>query len=306
MPSRRQFIQRSATLLAFASTPWWARSAMALAADPLLQRTIPSSGETLPVIGLGTSHTFDVRIDDAVLAPLEELLRTFVNGGAKLIDTSPSYGAAEQVIGALLQRTSTQDKAFLASKISATGRDSGLAQFNLSLQALQTERIDLMQVQNLRDARTQLALLRDLRAQGKVHYIGVTHYQESAHDDLLDVLAREKVDFVQINYSVAERNAEKRLLPYCADHGIAVVINRPFQGGQLLRPVKDKPLPDWAMEIDASSWAQLLLKFILAEPAVTAVIPRGSTPRHMADNLKAGHGRLPDAALRAKIVQAFS
>ena len=193
----------------------------------------------------------------------------------------------------------------LCSKISATGREQGLAQFKQSLQALQTERIDLMQVQNLRDTRTQLALLRDLKAQGKVRYIGVTHYLESAHDDLLEVLVREKLDFVQFNYSVAERNAEKRLLPYCADHGIAVLINRPLQRGQLLQPVKGKPLPDWAMEIDASSWAQLLLKFILAEQAVTAVLPTTSDPHHMADNLKAGHGRLPDAAQRAKIVQAF-
>lgn len=306
MPNRRQFVQRSAALLTLAVAPWWTRSAMAITPDQLLQRTIPSSGETLPAIGLGTSRTFDVRLDDASLKPLEEVVRTFINGGATLIDTAPSYGASERVTGALLKRTNTQDKAFLASKISATGRERGLAQFDNSRRALQTERIDLMQVHNLQDTRTQLALLRDLKEQGKVRYIGVTHYLEAAHDDLLEVLAREKLDFVQFNYSVAERNAEKRLLPYCADHGIATLINRPFQRGQLLRPVKGKPLPDWAIEIDANSWAQLLLKFILAEPAVTAVIPATSNPRYMADNLKAGHGRLPDAALRAKIVQAFS
>lgn len=306
MPNRRQFVQRSAALLTLAVAPWWTRSAMAITPDQLLQRTIPSSGETLPAIGLGTSRTFDVRLDDAILKPLEEVVRTFINGGATLIDTAPSYGASERVTGALLKRTNTQDKAFLASKISATGRERGLAQFDNSRRALQTERIDLMQVHNLQDTRTQLALLRDLKEQGKVRYIGVTHYLEAAHDDLLEVLAREKLDFVQFNYSVAERNAEKRLLPYCADHGIATLINRPFQRGQLLRPVKGKPLPDWAIEIDANSWAQLLLKFILAEPAVTAVIPATSNPRYMADNLKAGHGRLPDAALRAKIVQAFS
>ena len=307
MPSRRQFIQHSAALLTLTAAPWWARSAMALLSpDQLLQRTIPSSGETLPAIGLGTSRTFDVRLDDAILKPLENVVRNFINGGATLIDTAPSYGAAERVTGALLQRTNAQDKVFLASKISANGRERGLAQFDNSRRALQTARIDLMQVHNLQDTRTQLALLRDLQAEGKVRYIGVTHYLESAHDDLLEVLVREKLDFVQFNYSVAERNAEKRLLPYCADHGIATLINRPFQRGQLLRPFKDKPLPDWAMEIDANSWAQLLLKFILAEPAVTAVIPATSNPRYMADNLKAGHGRLPDAALRAKIVQAFS
>ncbi len=306
MPSRRQFIQRSATLLALAAAPGWARAGALADPSQLLQRPIPSSGETLPVIGLGTSRTFDVRIDDAILKPLENVVRTFSNGGAKLIDTAPSYGAAEQVTGELLQRTNTQDKVFLASKISANGRERGLAQFNDSLRALQTKRIDLMQVHNLQDTRTQLALLRELKDQGKVRYIGVTHYLDSAHDDLLEVLKREKLDFVQFNYSVAERNAEKRLLPFCADHGIATLINRPFQRGQLLRPLKDKPLPDWAIEVDANSWAQLLLKFILANQAVTVVIPATSNPRYMADNLKAGRGRLPDGAQRERIIQAFS
>ncbi|HBX56273.1 aldo/keto reductase [Pseudomonas sp. UBA2684] len=307
MPNRRHFIQRSATLLALAAAaPWLPR--FAFAADPtqLLQRAIPSSGEKLPVIGLGTSRTFDVRLDDASLKPLDEVLRTFINGGARLIDTAPSYGASEAVTGELLKRTNTQGKAFLATKISATGRERGMAQFEASLKALQTDKLDLVQVHNLQDTRTQLALLRELKAQGKVRYIGITHYIESAHDDLLAVLAQEPVDFVQLNYSVGERNAEKRLLPYCADHGIATLINRPFQRAQLLSRVKGRALPDWAMETDATSWAQLLLKFILANQAVTAVIPATSNPRYMADNLQAGQGRLPDAALRAKIVQAFT
>ncbi|MHA6495314.1 aldo/keto reductase [Pseudomonas borbori] len=307
MPSRRHFIQRSASLLALAAAaPLLPRFAFALDPTQLLQRVIPSSGEALPVIGLGTSRTFDVRIEDDSLEPLEDVIRTFINGGGRLIDTAPSYGNSEQVTGALLERTSTEAKAFLASKISATGRERGLQQFEASLRALQTERIDLMQVHNLQDTRTQLALLRELKEQGKVRYIGVTHYRESAHDDLLDALAREKVDFVQFNYSVGERNAEKRLLPYCADHGIATLINRPFQRGELLARVKDKPLPSWAMEVDANSWAQLLLNFIIAHPAVTAVIPATSKPRYMADNLKAGHGRIADAALREKIAQAFN
>lgn len=307
MPNRRHFIQRSAALLALAAAaPWLPRSAFAVDPSQLLQRAIPSSGEAIPAIGLGTSGTFDVRLDDAILKPLDEVMRTFINGGGRLIDTAPSYGAAEQITGELLKRTNTQSKAFLASKISATGRERGLAQFTASLRALQSDKLDLAQVHNLQDTGTQLALLRELKTQGKVRYIGVTHYQEAAHDDLLEVLAREKLDFVQVNYSVAERNAEKRLLPYCADHGIAVLINRPFLRGQLFKLVKDQPLPDWALEIDANSWAQLLLKFILANQAVTAVIPATSKPRYMADNLKAGHGRLPDAALRAKIVQVFS
>lgn len=305
MPSRRHFIQGSASLLALAATPWLPSLAYA---DPsqLLKRAIPSSGELLPVIGLGTARTFDVSPSDDNLNALDAVMRTFINGGAKLIDTSPSYGAAEVVTGKLLQRTQTQGKAFLASKISTSGRERGMAQFEASLQALQTDTLDLVQVHNLQDTYTQLALLRELKAEGKVRYIGITHYIESAHDDLLEVLGKESVDFVQLNYSVGERNAEKRLLPYCADHGIATLINRPFQRGQLLGRVKGKPLPNWAMETDATSWAQLLLKFTLANPAVTAVIPATSNPRYMADNLKAGIGRLPDAALREKIVQAFS
>lgn len=264
MPSRRHFIQGSASLLALAATPWLPSLAYA---DPsqLLKRAIPSSGELLPVIGLGTARTFDVSPSDDNLNALDAVMRTFING-----------------------------------------RERGMAQFEASLQALQTDTLDLVQVHNLQDTYTQLALLRELKAEGKVRYIGITHYIESAHDDLLEVLGKESVDFVQLNYSVGERNAEKRLLPYCADHGIATLINRPFQRGQLLGRVKGKPLPNWAMETDATSWAQLLLKFILANPAVTAVIPATSNPRYMADNLKAGIGRLPDAALREKIVQAFS
>jgi aryl-alcohol dehydrogenase-like predicted oxidoreductase len=306
MPSRRHFIQRSAVLLGLAAAaPWLASRAFALDPEQLLQRRIPGSDEFLPVIGLGTSRTFNVSLDDASLDPLEEVMRTFINGGGKLIDTAPSYGNAEAVSGELLRRTSTQDKAFLASKVSASGRERGMAQVEASLRALQTERLDLLQVHNLQDTRTQLALLRELKEQGKVRYIGITHYRESAHDDLLAVLAKEPLDFVQFNYSVAERNAEKRLLPYCADRGIATLINRPFQRGQLFDRVEDKPLPDWAVEIDATSWAQLLLKFILAHPAATVVIPATSKARYMADNLMAGHGRLPDAALRERIARAF-
>jgi aryl-alcohol dehydrogenase-like predicted oxidoreductase len=306
MPSRRHFIQRGAALLGLAAAaPWLPRGAFAQDPGQLLQRAIPGSGELLPVIGLGTSRTFDVRLDDASLAPLEEVMRTFIHGGARLLDSAPSYGNAEAVSGELLRRTGTQDKAFLASKVSAYGRERGLAQFEASLRALQSDQLDLLQVHNLQDTRTQLALLRELKAHGRVRYIGITHYREAAHDELLAVLAKEPVDFVQLNYSVAERNAERRLLPYCAEHGIATLINRPFQRGQLFARVAGKALPDWALEVDASSWAQLLLKFILAHPAVTVVIPATAKARYMADNLQAGHGRLPDAALRERIVRAF-
>ena len=304
MQTRRQLLSRSALLATVAALgpllPLLARGA-----EPLRQRAIPATGEMLPVIGLGTSRTHDVQLDDDKMRTLLEVLRVLVEGGARVIDTAPSYGNADRVVGELVQRGDVRRQVFLASKVSATGRERGVAQIEKSFEALQTGVIDLIQVHNLQDTRTQLQLLRTLKEQGRIRYIGVTHYVESAHDRLLEVLKQEPVDFVQFNYSVSERNAERRLLPYCAEHGIATLINRPFTRGNLLSRVKGKPLPGWAADIDASSWAQLLLKFILAEPAVTTVIPATSNPRYMADNLMAGQGRLPDARQREMIVEAF-
>ena len=304
MQTRRQLLSRSALLATVAALgpllPLLARGA-----EPLRQRAIPATGEMLPVIGLGTSRTHDVQLDDDEMRTLLEVLRVLVEGGARVIDTAPSYGNADRVVGELVQRGDVRRQVFLASKVSATGRERGVAQIEKSFEALQTGVIDLIQVHNLQDTRTQLQLLRTLKEQGRIRYIGVTHYVESAHDRLLEVLKQEPVDFVQFNYSVSERNAEKRLLPYCADNGIATLINRPFTRGNLLSRVKGKPLPGWAADIDAGSWAQLLLKFILAEPAVTTVIPATSNPRYMADNLMAGQGRLPDARQRELIVEAF-
>jgi aryl-alcohol dehydrogenase-like predicted oxidoreductase len=304
MYRRRQFLQGSAVCMAIAALGPLL-PALSFAAQGVLRRTIPSSGEALPVIGLGTSITHNTSLDDPQMERLLEVLRVLVEGGASLIDTAPSYGNAERVVGELVKRHSQRDKVFLASKVSSTGRERGMAQIEASFHALQTDTIDLIQVHNLQDTSTQLGLLRELKQEGRVRYIGVTHYLESAHDRLLETLKQEPVDFVQFNYSVSERNAEKQLLPYCADNGIATLINRPFTRGNLLSRVKDKPLPAWAAEIDASSWAQLLLKFILAEPAVTAVIPATSNPRYMVDNLLAGQGRLPDQRQRQLIVEAF-
>lgn len=304
MQTRRQLLHRSALLATLAALGPLLPS-LAKAAEPLRTREIPASGEMLPVIGLGTSITHNVSLDDDQMQHLLEVLRVLLEGGAKLIDTAPSYGNADRVVGELVQRHQAREQVFLATKVSSTGRERGLAQIEASFKALQTDTIDLIQVHNLQDTSTQLGLLRELKEQGRIRYIGVTHYVESAHDRLLDVLKQEPVDFVQFNYSVSERNAEKQLLPYCADNGIATLINRPFTRGNLLSRVKGKPLPGWAADIDASSWAQLLLKFILAEPAVTAVIPATSNPRYMADNILAGQGRLPDARQRQLIVEAF-
>jgi len=302
MPSRRQLLQYSATLAALGALA----PLPALGALGLLQRPIPASGELLPVIGLGTSRTHDVVLDKASLKPLLKVLRTLVNGGASLIDTAPSYGRAEAVCGELMASSGLRERLFLASKVSSTGREAGLRQIEASFKALQTERIDLLQVHNLQDTRTQLALLRELKERGRIRYIGVTHYLDSAHERLLEVLRQEPVDFVQFNYSIGERNAERALLPYCAEKGIAVLINRPFQRAALFEKVRGRKLPDWAtVELDAGSWAQLMLKFILAQPAVTAVIPATSNPRYMADNLLAGQGRLPNAAQRQRIIQLF-
>ena len=304
MQTRRQMLYRSA-LLAGVATLGALCPSLARAAEPIRMRRIPSSGELLPVIGLGTSRTHDIRLDDPAMQALLEVLRVLVEGGASVIDTAPSYGNADRVVGELVNGLDARERVFLASKVSARGHERGRAQIEESFASLQTGTVDLMQVHNLQDTGTQLGLLRELKGQGRIRYIGVTHYVESAHDQLLRVLKQEPVDFVQFNYSVGERNAEKRLLPYCADNGIATLINRPFTRGNLLSQVRGRPLPAWAAEIDATSWAQLLLKFILAEPAVTVVIPATSNPRYMADNLMAGQGRLPDARQRQMIVDAF-
>lgn len=306
MPTRRQFVQYTAALGALASCgPLMSR--LAFAAQPLLQRKIPATGELLPVIGLGTSQTFNVDPESADMAPLREVLAAFVAGGAKVIDTAPSYGRAEGVSGELVAQAAARDKVFLATKVSSTGREAGMRQIEASFKALRTDRIDLIQVHNLQDTRTQLALLRELKAQGRIRYIGVTHYVESAHDELLAVLKQEPVDFVQINYSIGARNAEHKLLPYCADKGIATLINRTFEAGRLFAKVKGRAVPEWAgAELDASSWAQLMLKFVLANPAVTAVIPATSQPRYVLDNLLAGQGRLPNAEQLKRIATEFA
>jgi aryl-alcohol dehydrogenase-like predicted oxidoreductase len=306
MPTRRQFIQYSA-LLGAAASCGSLMSPLAFAAQPLLQRKIPASGELLPSIGLGTSQTFNVDPASAEMAPLRDVLRAFVDGGASVIDTAPSYGRAEQVTGDLVSQAGVRDRVFLATKVSSTGREAGMRQIEASFKALQTDKIDLIQVHNLQDTRTQLALLRELKAQGRIRYIGVTHYVESAHDELLAVLKKEPVDFVQVNYSIGARNAERTLLPYCAEHGIATLINRTFEAGRLFAKVKGRTLPEWAAaELDASSWAQLMLKFVLANPAVTTVIPATSQPRYVLDNLLAGQGRLPDARQLQRIAAEFA
>ncbi|ARP80865.1 aldo/keto reductase [Bordetella genomosp. 8] len=321
MPTRRRFLL-NAPIAALA--PGWMLHAVpahaqraggtpgtppAPGAAAMHRRPIPSTGETLPVIGLGTADTFDVSPGNAAeLAPLQDVTRQLLAAAGKgaIIDTAPSYGNAEAVTGELLARLQGRDQVFLATKIGTTGRDSGMRQVRNSETALRTRKLDLIQVHNLIDTSTQLALLRELKQQGVTRYIGITHYTESAQDDLAALVEREKPDFVQINLSVTARGAERRLLPACQAHGVAVLINRPFQDGALFRQVKGKPLPPWAADIDCTSWAQVFLKFIVGHPAVTAVIPATSKPANMQDNLRAGYGRLPDAAMRERIAGLFA
>lgn len=300
MPDRRRFLQAAACAPLLAQP----RTASALTTrQPMLARPIWSTGDMLPVIGLGTADTFNVPPSDAAaMAPLAQVVDALLAARGALIDTAPSYGQAEAVTGALLAREpDRRPLVFLATKISTRGHEAARRQIENSLRALRTQKLDLIQVHNLIDTRNQLALLRELKQQGVTRYIGITHYTDAAHDELTGLVEKERPDFVQINLSVGARNAEKRLLPACQANGVAVLINRPFQDGALFRQVRGRPLPDLAAEIGCTSWAQLFLKFIIGHPAVTAAIPATSKPANMADNAQAGFGRQPDAALRERI-----
>lgn len=277
--------------------------AMTHAAAPMLRRPIPKSGETLPVIGLGTYQTFDVGAAESERAPLRDVLREFVQRGGSVVDSSPMYGRAESVAGDVAQAIGVQKRLFLATKVWTSGREAGIRQMEQSFRRMRTDRMDLMQVHNLLDWRTHLATLRTWKEQGKVRYIGVTHYTESAYDDLARVLETEDLDFVQLNYSIVEREAEQRMLPLAQVRRVAVIVNRPFAQSGLFSRARGKSLPAWAAEIDCASWAQFFLKFIVSHPAVTCAIPATSQLRHLVDNMQAGVGRLPDAPTRERMAR---
>lgn len=266
-----------------------------------IRRVIPRSGEMLPVIGLGTYQVFDVGAGESSRAPARDVLREFVRLGGSVVDSSPMYGRSEGVIGDIAADLGVQQKLFLATKVWTTGRDDGIRQMEQSFQRMRTQRMDLMQVHNLLDWRVHLATLRDWKEQGKVRYIGVTHYTESAYDDLARVLQSEELDFVQLNYSIVEREAEKRLLPLAAERRVAVLVNRPFAQAGLFSRVRGKSLPPWAAEIGCATWAQFFLKFVVSHPAVTCAIPATSKMKHLADNMQAGMGTLPGEAMRARM-----
>ena len=259
-------------------------------------RPIPSTGEALPVIGCGTYIGFDAAPGSSDYAQLPGVLETLFAAGGSVLDSSPMYGRAETTTGELLAAAGSRPKAFIATKVWTSGREAGMAQMEQSFARLATSRIDLLQVHNLVDWRTQLATLRLWKEAGRVRYIGITHYTESAYAEVQAVLRVEKLDFLQINYALDDRAAAERVLPLAQERGVAVLVNRPFGGGGLLRRLAGKPLPGWAAEIGCSSWAQVLLKFVLSHPAVTCAIPGTSRPGHMRDNLAAGRGMVPDAA----------
>ena len=259
-------------------------------------RPIPSTGEALPVIGCGTYIGFDVAPGASGYAELPGVLETLFAAGGSVLDSSPMYGRAETTCGELLAAAGSRPKAFIATKVWTSGREAGMAQIEQSFERLQTDRIDLLQVHNLLDWRIQLATLRRLKEAGRVRHIGISHYTEAAYPEVQAVLRAEKLDFLQINYALDDRAAAERVLPLALERGVAVLVNRPFGGGGLLRRLAGKPLPGWAADIGCTSWAQLLLKFVLSHPAVTCAIPGTGRPGHMRDNLAAGRGEVPAMA----------
>ncbi|MCO6057923.1 aldo/keto reductase [Pseudomonas sp. MOB-449] len=304
----RTGITRAEFLRLSAGTALLAMSPFSLGADmgqqPLRRRAIPSSGEQLPVIGVGTYRGFDISRNAAeAWADCHKVLAELFAAGGSVIDSSPMYGQAEEVVGGLLNELKAQDRAFIATKVWTQGRQQGVEQMRHSMRLLQRQRIDLMQVHNLVDWEAHLATLRQWKDEGLIRYLGVTHYTASGYDELEKVIRAEKLDFLQIDYALNDRDAEERILPLAQERGVAVLINRPFGGGNLLRNLLQQSLPDWAGDYDCTSWPQLLLKFCLSHPAVTCVIPGTGNPRHMLDNLQAGRGKEADQALRKRLIR---
>jgi aryl-alcohol dehydrogenase-like predicted oxidoreductase len=271
-----------------------------------ITRPVPKSGEMLPVIGLGTSHVFDVGSNPAGRAAVKGVLEGFVAAGGRVVDSSPMYGRAETVVGEIVAKSDLRSRLFLASKVWTTGRDAGLAQIETSLKRMGAGRLDLVQVHNLVDVKTQLATLRRLKEAGRIRYVGVSHWIAAAHAELEKTLREEELDFVQLNYSVLEREAEARLLPLAAERGVAVLVNRPLARGELFDRVKGKPLPDWAASFDAATWGQFFLKFVVSHPAVTVAIPATAKLEHLQDNMAAGVGGLPDPSTRERMAALLS
>lgn len=272
----------------------------------ILQRTIPSTGEKLPAIGIGTWQTFDVGKSEAERKPLTEVLQKMTEMGSKMVDSSPMYGSSEAVVGDLSTEAGVNDKLFIATKVWTTGEYEGINQMNQSFILLKRKKMDLMQVHNLVDWQTHVKTLRKWKDEGKVRYIGLTHYTDGSHATLANIIRNNQIDFVQVNYNLLDWNAEKELFPAAIDRKVAIIVNRPFEEGALFRRTKGKELPGWASEFDCKSWAQFFLKFIISHPAVTVAIPGTSKVSHLVDNLGAAMGTLPDEKQRLKMKQYFT
>jgi diketogulonate reductase-like aldo/keto reductase len=274
-----------------------------LVKENILKRKIPATGESLPVIGLGTWQTFDVSENQNERDPLRGVLKNLVSQGGAVIDSSPMYGRSEDVVGDLTEELGLNDKVFMATKVWTSGKENGVDQMNNSFRLLRRTKMDLMQIHNLTDWQTHLKTLYQWKEEKKIRYIGLTHYTDSAHDRIADIIQKEKIDFIQVNYNILDTHADEKLFPLAQEKKVAVIINRPFQEGELFQRVKGKVLPPMAKNIDCNSWGQFFLKFILSHPAVTCVIPGTSKPHHMLDNLGAGTGRLPDDKQRLEMIR---
>jgi diketogulonate reductase-like aldo/keto reductase len=306
MIKRRQLLQLSAGLIASQSLQIRAGETPSPSpALPLIQRPIPSSGEMLPAIGMGTYRTFDTDGDEASLAALRAVLEPFFNGGGTAIDSSPMYGNAESRIGDVLRAMPEQPKIFAATKVWTTGRQQGIAQMEESARRMNVKQFDLIAVHNLQDWQTHLETLKQWKEQGKVRYIGITTSHGRDHEAFLDVMRNEPLDFVQFSYNIENRTAEQKLLPLAAERGIATMINRPYQRGALFNRSRGKDLPAMAADLDVTSWGQFYLKFILGHPAVTNIVPATASVPHMTDNMRANYGRIPDEQQRAEMLRVF-
>lgn len=303
--SRAEFLRAAAaTAGVIASGSLLGAAGLALAAEPpVLRRPIPSSGEMLPVVGVGTAVVYEIETSDAKFPLLVDSIKAFLDNGGALIDTSPTYGRAEKNLGEIFRRTGLRKQAFLATKISTTGEQSGIDQVNSAMRDMGTDRLDLLQVHNIRDTVTHLRTIRRLKDEGKVRYVGITTSFDKDYEEFERVMQRERLDFIQIDYALDNRNAEDRILPLARDRGMAVLINLPFGRGRLFSRARGKALPPFAAEIDCSSWAQFFLKFLLANPAVNVVIPGTDRPEFAIDNLNAARGRIPDARMREQMIR---
>lgn len=299
--SRRKFMQALALIASAAG----GLPLAAFSSVPMLKKKIPSSGEKIPVIGMGSSRTFDVSDNQQARVNLTKVLQTFFDLGGTVIDTSPMYGSSEQVLGDLLVNVKNKQSLFMATKVWTQGREEGIAQMQQSMALLRRPVIDLIQIHNLLDWKVHWKTLKEWKQQGKVRYIGITTHRGYDHDQLAYVMENYPIDFIQFSYSIANRKAEQRILPLAAERGIATMINRPFQRGDLFRSVKGQELPAWAAEFDCNSWGQFFLKFVVSHPAVTCTIPATSKVHHMQDNMGAGLGRMPNQQQRQKMFDYF-